>query len=301
MTEQTWALVLTFAVSATAGAPVCGPAAEVRGTSAAAVAALLRERGIVDPVAGCPAVIATVSEVEGGLLVVFHDGAGRTAERRASSPEGAAALIEGWAAADVATSLLAPRALPPPTSRPPPPPPPAPTPAPWLTLDTSVELGVAFDGSAWPGASVAACVDVGPFCAGGLARGFFDTSLTGASSDKETGRAGADVYVVVDSRFDAGPLRLRPGALAGFGFLDSRNSPILNQAPSNNVEIVDGGLRVGARITAVLPVGDLGLAFSAGVVLAPLAHTTSFVEENETVAGEPLGMVQLGLGLEARR
>lgn len=280
----------------------CAPAAVVGGNSAAAVAAILRVHGVDEPAQGCPAVSAHVREADDGLHVSIVDSAGRKSERRASTAAAAATIVESWAREEVANALLVPRAMGPvvpdiAVDVPAPPPP-----DPWVRLDVNAETSVAFDGSVWPGANAGACFQFGPVCAGLFGRAGIDSSTTGASADKETGRVALDGLIGVDTAFDVAGLSLRPGGYVGAGWMQSRNSPVWGAEATNNVEVDGGGMRVGARAVLGVPINDsFAVNVSLGADLALLAHTQPFVAEGEGIAGEPLGFVRLGLGFGARR
>jgi hypothetical protein len=126
-----------------------------------------------------------------------------------------------------------------------------------------------------------------------LGRAAVDTSFTGASSDQETGRVALDAYLGIDAALDVDGISV---------WMQSRNSTVWSTPPENHVEVDDGGVRGGGRVVVGVPLGEaLVLDLSLGADLALLAHTSPFVEDGETIAGEPLGFVRFGVGFGSRR
>jgi hypothetical protein len=109
-----------------------------------------------------------LTPTEDGMRLALRDSHGQTAERRVSTVETAAALIESWARPAIADPLLAPRRPPPaPTVQRAPPPAPAADPQGWtpvLRLGGETPLGQ--DGSLWLGGRAGACTRVRSACLG---------------------------------------------------------------------------------------------------------------------------------------
>ena len=311
-------LLGALVAGSSAGGSPCPPAAVVAGASADDVGRILEQRGVAAPREGCPAVTASIHATAAGLTVNIVDVAGRSVERSASTAEAAATVVESWARDDVALSLFtppattaasatvnAPRVLalretptlntardvvaPAPVT-------------PWIRLDVGADTGVALDGSVWPGAAAGACFQFGAVCAGAFAHAAVDSSLVGASADQETGRVALDGLLSVDGAFDLGGVTIRPGGFVGAGWMQSRNSPVWAPVAANNVEVDGGGMRGGARVVVGVPIGEsFAVNVSVGADLALLAHTATYVEDTEVIAGEPLAFVRFGVGFGARR
>lgn len=171
------ALVLVLA-SAHAAAEECRATAVLEGDAALVdtIDGALRRRGVATrATADCPAAKARIDRRGAQIAVSVVDPAGRKSERVFVDTDAAASLIESWARQDFNAQLLLGFVVPDA---------PAaearidvPAPAPHrrtrdrATLAIAGESSVDFtDGTQWLGARAAACVRVGPVCAGGIAR-----------------------------------------------------------------------------------------------------------------------------------
>ncbi|HEY5927559.1 MAG TPA: hypothetical protein VIV11_38005, partial [Kofleriaceae bacterium] len=139
----------------------------------------LSRRGVAtDPIANCPAAKARIERRGAGVTVIVTDPNGRRSERTLADLDAAASLIESWARQDMNAAALLGWTEPPPlvtearvdeVS-----PPPVPVAAARVRDPFSVVVGaessVAFNGTSWFGGRAAACVRVGPLCAGASAR-----------------------------------------------------------------------------------------------------------------------------------
>lgn len=301
-------LVVAAAVGPAAAAPPCPAAVIVAGEpiTAAAIAGLLAERGLVAPVAGCPAERATVESFEGEIVVWIVDVEGRRTQRQVADLATAAALIETFSvAAPLPTGSLR-------------------SPAPLDVHDVedepamliprsagrrtvlgavgaSIGSSVASDGSVWLSSSGFACVDFGRVCVGGVARYSRDAGLSGSGERAETLRSATDVLLSVDVPLHRGRWSFSPGLGLGVGWLRVGRD-VMTSEGTQQLERDTGGLRVELRASTSVPLRrgvslTLGLAFG----VAPGAHTQPFREEGFEIAGEPRTVGRIELGLELGR
>ncbi len=307
-----WALVV---FGRAARADPCAAAVLVAGDSeiAAEVAALLEARGLRTPRAGCPAVRATLEDMNGRVAVTIVDVDGRRGERTVGDIATATVLIESFAATDaLAVRSAAPTVDPlglgaPVAAR-------VDAEQPSLlamhvapahvrgAIGLAAESSVGSDGSIWLGALAHACVQLGPTCTGGLVRLTRDAGLGGDSEQMETSRIGYDVMLAIDMLRVSDRWSLDAGVGVGTGWLHLRRDAIGMDGSSDTVEVDAGGLRTELHVAASVPVArGVSLTFGATFGLAPGAHAAPYMDEGRTVAGEPRAFGRFGLGLELGR
>lgn len=287
----------------------CRPTALITGESALTqdVRTALELRGVALVEAqGCPSLRVRIEAAAHGLAVSIEDADGRRSARVVRDAATAAAWIDSWARPDLGAGVIAHA------------PPAHAATVPALDVETpavlerviirqarpqpvnvaaSTTASVATDRTIWAGIDVAACVQVGSVCAGAVVRARLDTATVGASERHETSRTAVDLLVGAALPYTWGTTQLRPGAGIGVGWVRSHSKPDL-VAPGQQVDVDAGGLRIGAHMTASRPIGRrLFLDLDLAVDVSLLAHTSTYLDEGVTVAGEPRGFLRAGVGL----
>lgn len=268
----------------------------------------LEQRGIAFVQAdGCPSVKVRIEAATTGLAVSIEDPDGRRSDRVVGDAATAAAWIDSWAHPDLGAGALVHGA----TS--------ADKPA-FVARDTEIPAvleqviihqaqpqaisvaarttaSVANDRSIWAGIDVGACVQIGSVCAGAVVRTRLDTATVGASEHYETRRTAVDLLVGAELSYTRGTTHLHPGAGVGLGWVRSHSSPDL-VTPGQQIDVDAGGIRIGAYVTASRPIGRrLFLDLDLAVDISLLAHTSTYLDEGVTLAGEPRGFLRAGIGL----
>ena len=269
----------------------CAPAVRLDGDPVlvAEVARELAGRGIrvaVDD--ACPARRATVVRRGGEVVVTIVADDGTATERSITEAGTAASVIESFTRTDVATPLLATRAIPTtatPVVEPPRVEAPATPTAPpqRLHLAANLESAYANDGTTWLGASVKLCITVGPLCA--AAR--FRSSLVVAGLDAPgVERDLNELLVGVDVPFALGPVRLAPGFAGGLGGMETRAGGMKRET---------GAFRAEAQVALWAPIVD-GLALEASVGVG-LGDQIEFDPSSSLAVPDPWVAVRGGVGL----
>lgn len=278
------ALVIAFviAASASARADSCPPSVVLDGDPAlvAQLGTMLAKRGIA--VTGpCPSHVVHVEWRDDRLVVSIA-----SASRTVRELQTAATVIESFVREDVASPLLeirpivvarprsiekevAPRARPRP-------------PEGWH-LFGGLESSFANDGTRWMGASVGACVMLGPLCGAVRLRGNAVENERGVWGT--TSRKSAEVMFGFDVPFRAGRFLLSPGVAAGYGALTTDEDAA---SRSNN-------LRAQAHVTLSIPL-TRSLAVDV-FVTGTLAQQVEREPGYMTTIEEPFGFMRFGLGM----
>ena len=173
-------LVLAVVAPVRAAAESCPATAVLEGDASLvdSIDGALRRRGIATRATGdCPLAKARVDRQGTAIAVSVVDPAGRKSQRLVVDTEVAASLIASWARQDVNASLLlgfvvpdAPAPAAESVTRTDGPPSRASRSADPFTLAASGETSIDFAGTQWLGGRAAACVRIGPVCAGAVAR-----------------------------------------------------------------------------------------------------------------------------------
>ncbi len=264
----------------------------------------LAERGIGEPVDGCPAAQAEVAAAGAELMIDVEDVAGRHSRRTVSTPAAAASFIESWVRTDLSAPLLSPALAFPVAPAPERAPEPASAPVvvrqgarpglPALGIALGAQGAVASDGSVWGGLELAACVRLGRLCAGALARWNVELESEERRENAQAERRSAELLVGAELPLRFGRVTLTPGLAAGVGWLHNGAFRVSER----RIDEDSGGLRLAARLTVSMKlVGRWGI--DAGVTLdgSPLARTESYVVETVTIPGEPRVYLRGMLGL----
>jgi hypothetical protein len=273
------------ALAGRARAEVCPPAVALAGDAAlvGAVGDVLATRGIALDAPGCPAVAARIDARDGALVIGVAG-----VERVVGDTATAATVIESFSRADVATPLLAiravPRGAPPDEDR-------GVAPA----RDRSargVQLFGAFEGSyasdrtTWMGAHVGACVMLGPVCAAARLR---MAGVAGGPGvwDGAIERRSMELLFGIDIPLAVGGLTVTPGFAAGLGQMHTRDE-------QRDVRNETGGPRADVHVTVSIPIGGrLAVDLFAAVDLTQETHVE---HETEPLPDEPRALVRLGAG-----
>ena len=292
---------------AAAGAP-CTPVVRVTGEPALVgpVVGLLRERHLA--VAGpsrCGTVAATLAAADRGerVRVTITDPDGRTVERIADDPDGAATAIESWARRDVSDPLLQARGV-------------TPGPAPAAAGGPAIEEeaagpgnarrieaaiaadgGVSSDGAVWAGVRARGCVQVGALCVGGLARYARDTEKRGDSDALDTARYGLDLLLTADLPLRYGRLSWSPGAGIGQTSVHARRTTGMSDKEDTVAFRMRGHMAGGLRVA-----GAWSLRLDVAAEYSPFANTLLGDERDDAagdrpLAGAPRFLGWLGLGI----
>jgi hypothetical protein len=290
------ALGLTLALGGSAAAAEpCRVAAVLEGDAELvdSITTALAGRGIETTAAAeCPAAKARIGRRGAAIVVSVEDPDGRRSERALDDVEAAASLIESWARQDMNAALLfgwtyaAPDRTP---ERPvaeaqvvPPPARPSRDP---ITLHAGGETSIGFDGSAWVGGSVGACVRVGVACIGATAR-----LLAGVGAGT---RRGYDVLGAVEVPIRRGRIVVVPGAAVGAGRIELGTSQ-----GQDSQRVREYGARGDAHVSiAYALAGHLAIhaGLSAGASLFGATDAQNL--DGNSIPGEPRGFVRADLGL----
>lgn len=259
----------------------------------------LAERGIGEPVQGCPAAQAEVTAAGAELVVDVEDVAGRHSRRTVSNAAAAASFIESWVRSDLSAPLLSPTlAFPAPRASE------AARPMvvrqaarrglPALGLALGGQAAVASDGSVWGGLELAGCVRLGRVCAGALARWNVELQSEERRENAQAERRSADLLVGADLPLSFGRVTLTPGLAAGVGWMHNGAFRVSER----RIDEDSGGLRLAARLTVSMRLrGRWGIDLGATLDASPLARTESYVVEAVTIPGEPRVYLRGMLGL----
>lgn len=224
-------LALVLALGAGAGrarASGCPPAAGLDGDPAlvAAVAELLRQRGIGDGGPGCPTVPATIGSDGPQVRVLITPRGGGAVERVVADVAAAATAIESFVRTDLDAPLLRTRALPraaTPVDAPIDVGPGAPAADRGRTVQVfaALETSFASDHTTWMGAQLGVCVRLGRVCAAARLRA---AAVTAAAWDDQIERRGTELLLGIDIPFTVRGLVVSPGFAAGLGQIHTRAS-----------------------------------------------------------------------------
>lgn len=263
-----------------------------------------RLRGALGPALlprpSCRAAEAQVAAVEGGVTVTLVTTAGTRAARTFATDDAAAAWIATWLRHDLVLDLFAP---PPPAPGPPPAAPPA------FTVALFGDISLSPDGEVWVGANVAACATLGFLCLGGLARFGQDIANVETAPEIDTRRSATDVLGLAEVPLEWGPVIVRPGVTAGFGFVESTFDEEEDRYfDPSHPGIERRGLRVGAHALISFPVSE-SVAVVGGLLVdvLPNAHTADACYARDPadgpcvrfIHGEPLYFGRVGIGVRA--
>ena len=260
----------------------CKPAAIAQGDPALVRGLVVRlaASGIATTTtAGCPAVQVDLEQRGTQVHVRLADASQRTGERDVEDVATAAALVESWTYQEIdAGSLPAAPVL--------------------MEVPHTARSGIAASamsglgtngGTTWIGGSLAACVRLGPVCAGAALRAQLDTTATGQTSTLAQDSYAITALATLDLPRRLGGYRVVPGIGIGYGYLhatthhrDAMNNPL-------DVPSADHELRAGAHVALLRPWGDHFAAFvDLWTDLAALRSDSSF---------GPMGALSLSLGL----
>ena len=268
----------------------------------------LAARGIARTAsAGCPVVQVVLEPHSQGVELTLRDAHGRTSHRLVSGAVATATIIESWARQDLSLPLLAspPLSDESPTLSVSVPPEPGLN-KPIETTDThafrlggAVESSAATDGSLWFGMNLSGCGLRGPACIGGLLRLAFDKGVTGASDRLETGRTALDLFVGADFPIRVGRAWLSPGLALGAGWLQTRRGVEGGSSSNLQIELNRSGARANVHVLFSWPL-SAQLCLSAGLHgdLLVRPHTRDFHAGSMVLAGEPLALGRLSLGID---
>lgn len=300
MIRFTLPLTVVTALGGVARAESCPPAVTLAGDPAL-VEAIGRElgargiRGAGD--AGCPALRANVAWRGAELVVVIENPDGSSTERSVNEAATAATVIESFARSDVASPLLAARAVPaspsPDSPALPPFPPRQEQPAPGRAPSQSIHLlanfesSFATDSTTWLGASAKICIKVGPMCAAARFRAHMVVEgLRPHGMERDL----IEVLIGVDVPIELGRLLVTPGFAGGLGGMETRAGGMKRET---------GAFRAEANVSLSVPI--------ASKLAVDLSLGASFGEQNDfdgsTIDAplEPWGMFRTGLGLRYTR
>jgi hypothetical protein len=280
-------------VALVAGSAGAAPCATVSGDPvlASAVVELLVARGITAS-DDCGAIVARVTRDRDAIVVARGED-----ELAVSDAATAATVVESWARADVASPLLAERALPqPPVAR-------------GRSIDSAVaitasagephglqvfaalETSIASDRTSWLGSQVGACVMIGPICAAARMR---FAKVTGGPGpwEHQLDRAGGELLVGGDIPFRIGPLTLVPGFGGGLGEIGTHVADVKGDRMYNRT----GGLRADAHAVLSYPIGH---RFALDLTVAADITQATHVETDTTMQfpDEPWLLVRMGVGV----
>jgi hypothetical protein len=267
-----------------------------------------REVSTLPTANSCPAVRAVITKQDQSLRIRIEDSNGRVSERTVAEVETAATLIESWARDDVKLPVPAP--INDRTARK------AETPVPTPTgtkldkpiverpakawVDIGAEFSAGFDGSTWFGGTVAACLSLGPVCAGALAGISVDLAATGDSQKLRTDRMGMVLVATVEYPIRLTPVSVRPGLGLGAEWLTMRRL----KSDDENVELIDRRtirILVDTHLRAAI---DLGRGFALLTAIAvdfPVVSHTPLLKEGRTfIAGAPRGYIRGSVGVAYR-
>lgn len=281
-------LLATSTVLASAARADACPAVDLAGEPAlvAVIAGELGARGIGDAEGAACAPLRAAVEWRGPLLVIaIDDGGAAPLERVVRDPATAATVIESFTRTDVASPLLAARAVPrtPEIEAPAPAVPVAPAPRrTGVHLSASVESSFANDDTTWLGGSVGVCVRTGPICATARLRW---AGVVGGFGAAEVERNVKELLIGVDLPIALGRVLVTPGYAGGLGGMETH---------VGGMDRHTGSFRAEAHVGLAVPVAR-ALAMDLAVSLA-LGERTEF-DAAAMVPSEPWGMVRAGLGL----
>ena len=263
----------------------------------------LAERGIGEPVEGCPAAHAEVATAGADLMVDVEDVAGRHSRRTVSNAAAAASFIESWVRSDLSAPLLSPTLAFPAA--------PAPEPEavgagpvvlreaarsglPALGIALGAQAAVASDGSVWGGLELAACVRLGRVCAGALARWNVELQSEERRENAQAERRSADLLIGADLPLRFGRVTVTPGLAAGVGWMHNGAFRVSER----RIDEDSGGLRLAAKLTVSMKLrGRWGIDLGATLDASPLARDEAYVVETVTIPGEPRVYLRGMLGL----
>lgn len=164
-------------------------------------------------------------------------------------------------------------------------------------LSFATEVAAGSDHSAWLGLTLAGCVDIGIVCVGTTVRLRRDLDSDDDKTSFAPRRSAADILLTGEVPFRLGPLRLRPGAELGLGWVHMW-APGASGLPADKHELDHGGLLGGLHVTASLPISaHWSVDLTAGNAISFFAHTDSFVDGGFTLPGEPRALLRTSLGL----
>jgi hypothetical protein len=286
------------ALTGTARAEVCGPAVALDGDHAlvARVATLLATRGIALDPTSCPAIRARLTW-RGAELVVAVDGRdGSSTERVVTEASTAATVIESFSRLDIESTLLAIRDMPsspavaeihataPPAVQAPRQPA-----ARGVQVFGVFETSLASDRTTWLGASVGACVMLGPVCAAARLR--VASVLAGPDAwQGQLERRSTELFVGIDIPFAVHGMTLSPGFAAGLGQMHTRG-----ELPGMRSET--GGVRADVHATLAIPFRHqlaLELFTAADLTQETRIESGSMMG---ALPAEPRALVRVGVGL----
>ena len=250
---------------------------EGESTVAAPVRAALAARGIADR-PSCASMRVRVARGDDGLAVEIDDDAGHRIERRASTPDAAATVIESWA-----TDALVERpAEPAPRGRP--------------MVAVAAEASLASDGSVWTGPRVTGCAWLGPVCGGVTLRLGRDGGSGGDTQMVGGRRDGVDMLLSVELPARRSRLVVSPGVGLGFGWIRSHG----READGQHVVIDWDGARAEAHVAVATPLfAGIWLYGAASATLLPGAETAFQTHDGVRLAAEPSGFLRLAIGLSS--
>lgn len=285
----------------------CVPAVRLEGDEPLRqkIAAVLESHGIfTGGDIGCVRVVVQVASSAEGIELHIADIQGRTAVRRVTDAETAAAVIESWAL----PALIGP----PPTLG-------ASGAQPVLARDPIVaarpvapERGFAIgmwlgpswgqDRSLWGDLTVVGCGRIGPVCLGGALIATLDFTTSGESASTDTDRRGFEVLSAVDFPITSGRFAVMPGVALGLGWLRlSVDDDNPNLAPGELVSADSWSLRTGAYLRAAVEItSQIRLGISVMFEFVPIASEVSLQSSSGPVefASPPAWFLRGAIGIQ---
>lgn len=287
------ALSCVAAVGGVARGQGCPPTVQLTGAPEL-VDEISRELGLrgisVAPDAHCPPLRATVTRRGAQLVIAILGGeaAAPEAERVVSDVATAATVIESFARSDVATPLLAARAVSRASAAPPSAPsaPSAPGPAPHhrVHVAASFESALGGDDTTWIGAKLQLSVGAGPIEVAALLR--FNQVVDGFDA-ADVERDLLEVLVGVDVPIALGrTVQVVPGFAGGLGGMETRLQGMKRET---------GAFRGEAHAALIVPIGrELAVELAAG---ASVGVQNDFDRSGVMAPPEPLVLLRAGIGL----
>lgn len=299
------AAVMTAAlmVPGSAGAGPCAPRAALEGAPSLTmpIARELRAHGVaLVGDAACAgrtvrAVVTSAAPARGYKLHI-DDGFGRSSDRVIAKPETAVSLIESWVVdenADLLTISPGQANVTPTISATAT----APVAATALRLYAGLATALGTDQSAWGGATLGACAQVGPFCAGAKANVARDLELGGEAAEAGGSRTNADVLAMAGWPLTRGRALVMPALGLGVGWMRTYVPAEDSTTPAQTSNTF--GVRASASVLVGIEVSrHIGLALDLGGTFAPTARPTPADESmssTSSLPGEPRALFQAAL------
>ncbi|HET9993530.1 MAG TPA: hypothetical protein VFQ65_33565 [Kofleriaceae bacterium] len=178
---------------------------------------------------GCPIMAVRIEQRGAQIHVALADAFQRTGERDVQDVATAAVIVESWLQQEVDDGSFT-----------------VPVPHTARTgLAVAAMSSLGTNATTWVGGSLAACLRVGPTCAGVLARGELDTTATGPSASVLQDSYVVTGFATLDLPLQLGGVVLSPGLAIGYGYLhvtthhrDAMNNPL--DVPTSDHELVTG-------------------------------------------------------------